>query len=349
MDEEVKTEIVTQIKQFFKTGGFTAIKRTDIPTDANQVMPKRYGDRTYAPLTYFTGSVLNVANGGTGVTSISNLDIPSNVYTPTAGETITAGQPLMTATGTFGVLAAQQTGFGAGNFIAYSDHWNAQTFLTTSLAKKIKSIDVYLGQYFSPAGNLTFSIQALTAGKPDGTDLGLISVSASTITTDAFVSYTFATPITVSPNTSYAIVMKVPSGNVNNAVKWFLEANAYSDGTAYITTDSGVNWTNQTPNDFAFKITEIQTVAGYVYKTNATSNDEYANNFTGFAKESKSSVESIRVDVSGVNTNQSSLISGLTYYLSSVAGTISSVAGTQSRKIGLAVDTTKILIKHDNP
>ena len=349
MTEEIKNEISEQVKQFFKTGGFTARKLTDIPTDANQVMPKKYGDRTYAPLAYFTGSVLNVANGGTGVTSISSLNILSNVDTPTAGEDLTAGQPLMTATGTFGVLAAQQTGFSAGSFIAYAGHWNAQTFLTTSLAKKIKSIDVYLGQYFAPAGNLVFSIQALSAGVPSGTDLGSFSVAASTITSDAFVSYTFATPITVSPNSTYALVMKVPSGNVNNAVKWFLEANNYADGTAFITTDSGANWTDQSPNDFAFKITEIQTVAGYVYKTNATSNDEYANNFTGFAKESKGSVQAIRVDVSGINNNQSSLIAGLTYYLSSVAGTISSVAGTQSRKIGLAVDTTKILIKHDNP
>lgn len=84
-----------------------------------------------------------------------------------------------------------------------------------------------------------------------------------------------------------------------------------------------------------------------LYKANSTNNDYLANNFIGIAAETKTTGQTCLVDL--LVSNQFTFLQpGATYYLSNTAGAISTSAGSQSRKIGLALSQTELLLKHDN-
>lgn len=71
-------------------------------------------------------------------------------------------------------------------------------------------------------------------------------------------------------------------------------------------------------------------------------------NFVGFATEAVAIGDNISTVISGVKGGHSALTPGATYYLSNTAGQVASSAGTSSKKIGMAVSLTEILIKNEN-
>ncbi len=92
---------------------------------------------------------------------------------------------------------------------------------------------------------------------------------------------------------------------------------------------------------------------GYVAKTTAvsTTNTAQANkysNFVGFATNSASATGSVVVQTDGVVTGLSGLVALSTYYLSDTSATLSTTAGTNSKKIGVALTSTTLLIRQDN-
>lgn len=101
--------------------------------------------------------------------------------------------------------------------------------------------------------------------------------------------------------------------------------------------------------DLYFVVFGVNQETGKIYKSNSTELGVYANNFIGFADNSVATSSSCIVNVTGIDNNQTSLTPGTTYYLSNTSGAISTSAGTVSRKIGLSLSATEILIKHDNP
>lgn len=56
----------------------------------------------------------------------------------------------------------------------------------------------------------------------------------------------------------------------------------------------------------------------------------------------------VTIQTGGVVTGLSGLVPMATYYLSNTSGTLSLTAGTNSKKVGVAVSTTSLMIKHDN-
>lgn len=68
------------------------------------------------------------------------------------------------------------------------------------------------------------------------------------------------------------------------------------------------------------------------------------NSFIGFVQETVADGVSCRVLIGGVDENQSGLTFASQYYLSDTAGAISSSVGTVTRKCGIAVSDTEILI-----
>jgi len=69
-----------------------------------------------------------------------------------------------------------------------------------------------------------------------------------------------------------------------------------------------------------------------------------ATGFIGFAVSSVSASQSLTVALNGVATGLSALILGAEYYLNDTNGTIGISAGTTTRKVGVAVSTTQLLI-----
>jgi len=84
---------------------------------------------------------------------------------------------------------------------------------------------------------------------------------------------------------------------------------------------------------------------GKVYKTDAGFDDERIHNFVGFAKEDGALDETHKVQVSGIVSGLSGLTTGSLYYLSDTAGAISDTAGTYEKIIGIAVSSTRLLLR----
>lgn len=88
----------------------------------------------------------------------------------------------------------------------------------------------------------------------------------------------------------------------------------------------------------------------YVYKAGSANATPNACNFTrykqfvGIANATVSAGQAISVFISGIASNFSGLYGGLQYYLNDTAGTIGTSAGTNSRKIGIAMSATTLLI-----
>jgi hypothetical protein len=79
------------------------------------------------------------------------------------------------------------------------------------------------------------------------------------------------------------------------------------------------------------------------YKTSA-SQSQTCQSFIGFADEAATVGTPVSINTAGVNDNQSSLNIGSTYYLGNTSGALSTTAGTVSRKVGVALSTTELVI-----
>ena len=120
------------------------------------------------------------------------------------------------------------------------------------------------------------------------------------------------------------------------------------DDTTKLSEPGALNQITLTTSANITALNAISAITSAAAKSNATSNDSAANNFIGFALHGATSGDPVIVQVSGVVTGFTGLTAGSTYYLSDTAGAISTSAGSQSRKIGIAINATTILIKHDN-
>lgn len=94
---------------------------------------------------------------------------------------------------------------------------------------------------------------------------------------------------------------------------------------------------------------------GYVVKASAANTANACNlnkytSFLGFADTTVTVGQNVDVFTDGIVSGLSGLVplANPSYYIADTAGTISATAGTNSKKIGTAITTTTLLIKHDN-
>lgn len=294
-----------------------------------------------------TDSIVVVVYNGTNFRLISGDGNRNNIHTFLAGETIAANEAVSVSAGSIEVLEAT---FGAadGTYdIPSTSDWIAQTFLTSADAVSIPKVTVVLRNN-SGAGTPEFriAIYETAAGKPTGSALGSQTQTVPPSTTATY-TITFPTPVAVSPSTTYAIVVSVNVFGLDPQIR-YVTAGGYANGAVYYSADSGATWGAAQVEDLDFDVYEIQTKEGYVYLSNATNNDELANNFVGFCINAANAEDNAYVVIGGVKDGFSALTTGDKYYLSDTAGEIANAAGTQSRPIGIAISSTEILIKNDN-
>lgn len=269
-----------------------------------------------------------------------------NTQILTAGENITKGDAVILGSGDTYKYAEETgtggPGAGVGNPIT---DWSAQTFTTSIHAQAIKVVTIKMISIDSFI--LTCSIRAVAADIPTGADIESKTETASYAGGSGLVTktFTFASPVTVSPSTTYAIVIRT-NGNGGN---WSSSgSSSYASGNIANSSNSGTSWTANLADDHAFSVTEVITEAGKIYSSDATFNNDFANNFVGFARADTLLGNSGSVTVGGVDDSQGALTPGVTYFLSNTPGLISTSAGSQSRKVGLSLSASEILIKHDN-
>jgi len=141
----------------------------------------------------------------------------------------------------------------------YGTNWQAQTFKAIS-THNITSCIVKGYSYGTPTGNSYMYIYGTSAGSPSGSVLVTSSaLDVSTIPTSPTIStftYTFSSPYTVASGTIYALEISHTTGDTGNRLYWYgiYNNDAYTDGQAYGSTNSGSTWTSHTndPNDEYF-------------------------------------------------------------------------------------------------
>lgn len=239
-------------------------------------------------------------------------------------------------------LQVQETENNAGT-TTQGVNYTSQTFTTGTYQTKLKSIDMLLIKTGAPSGNIAVDIFAVDGShKPTGVSLGTKTLVASTPpgTYMSWVNFAFASEITVTPATEYAIRMTVVSGGAGDYVKWvYGSGSTYSGGQAWTSNDAGGTWSSFA-NDYSFRAWgyEPQT-AGSVY---LSENDEpFRGMVHGFVTSNTLSGASASMIYRGKVSSLSGLTAGATYTVGSTAGSTATSGGL---KIGQAISTTEIAL-----
>ncbi len=234
---------------------------------------------------------------------------------------------------------------------SYSDawgvNWSGQTFLTDATTNRVSKVSIEGIKSGTPSGNLDVSLYATSSGVPTGSALATKSILANTVSGgDTYYDFTFATEVTVSPSTMYAIVISVPSGVNGNEFDWrFSTTSTYANGQYIRSTNSGSSWTATSTRDFSFKVYgRFESTTYKIYKADA--NDTNKLEFVGFTTDNVAADASINVRVSGKQASFSGLTIGKKYYVQDAVGTIGATAGTNSIPVGIAVSATEIIVDY---
>lgn len=130
--------------------------------------------------------------------------------------------------------------------------WIAQSFKANT-AHTISGVKLMLFHDGTP-GILTVSIQALSGGDPDGTDLTVATLDESVLPTTALGELTEIAlpPVALALDSLNAIVLRSTS---SAGMKWEADGSspAYADGNKERSTDSGAAWTAATGVDQMFE------------------------------------------------------------------------------------------------
>jgi hypothetical protein len=149
------------------------------------------------------------------------------------------------------------TGDGTASAV-YGSAWEAQTFTVGSVQHTVTSVKLKLYRVGSP-GTVTVSIKATNGnGHPTGSDLTSGTTNGNTLTTSTSGEWReiTLTEYTLSANTKYAIVVRAPSGIVNNYLGWRadLSSPTYTGGNREYSLNSGTSWAADPLTDLMFEV-----------------------------------------------------------------------------------------------
>jgi hypothetical protein len=107
---------------------------------------------------------------------------------------------------------------------------------------------------------------------------------------------------------------------------------------------NAIVWDDEDDTNPMYLLIKYKIANGKVFKIKATT-QEYIDSFIGFTTEAKSKDQDIKIQSEHIITNESwDLTKGVIYYLSDTDGEISTSPGSNTKKVGIAVDTTKLFI-----
>jgi len=209
----------------------------------------------------------------------------------------------------------------------YANKFHAQTFTTGSNVNNITSIKLNVQAADFPIGNIEISIRELIGGEPGnvivGNEVASLPINSLTsISTYPWISFNFDNPISVAPNTKYAIHIACPDATTyTEAVKVYYAHDSrvepYALGKYMSFYAAGNRWdTSYNRIDFAF-----ETYHGNgedlekIYKSN-TDIPEHAS-VIGLASEAATKDSSFLVDVFGKSTALNNLEVGAHYEIGS--------------------------------
>lgn len=314
---------------------------------------------------YNNGQWNTLSIGSSGTVIVSNGSVPTYSYpggqiatfVMNDRQAVSAGNAVIVGSGVndFPGLTSQLSHGSSVGLDGTAAGWYGQSFFTDADATGINDVTMWFSRgNFANTSRARVSIRATTFSGgnyiPTGSDLGAGTTGLIAQNDSLALAVGFSPPITVTPSTLYAIIVRMAdSGDNQSSVNYNNSAGGVNE-IYYNSTDSGVTWTPSLNKAFYYSFNEQIDDLGKLGLATATgSSPTYYNNFVGFAQASGGSNATIPVTIGGINTNQSGLTVGSTYFLSNTPGAIATSAGTNSRKVGLSTATTAILVKFDNP
>jgi hypothetical protein len=133
--------------------------------------------------------------------------------------------------------------------------WRGQTFTASANAweNNIASVTLMLTKTLAPTGNATVRIYATSGGLPTGSELGSQALAYASIATGTN-TFTFTTPVAITPGEVYAIVLDPGAGvSAPSFIAWDYEgSNVYAGGQSCTSADSGATWTAEASRDRRF-------------------------------------------------------------------------------------------------
>lgn len=286
-----------------------------------------------------------VRANGSGI--IDTTFLPTNFSQSfTADSAITAGNAVIITDGSNVARSSVSLSNSAGIVVvgASTAVWAAQAFTVPSETNLyVQSITVKLDQNTNggqPTATLTLSIRTTSAGQPTGADLASTTVSHSNFGSNQSVAFTFATPVILTAGVTYSYVIRTSTAS-GNSYQWYGDFSSSNSGSTW----SSAGTASSQNAAIAYGKT---TTAGRVMQSNATTSNIFANNFIGFATSTTAEAGTCPVVHTGIITGLSGLTVGSVYFLSNTAGAIATSAGSVSKKVGIAISTTALLIRNDN-
>jgi hypothetical protein len=165
--------------------------------------------------------------------------------------------------------------------------------------------------------------------------------------------------LSIVPNNYGEVIVSASSTSATGSIQW--ENTGSNTGMHF--GDSGkifplesmsVSWTGSTGWTLSIAV-KPYTAASLGYVVNASASNAstgYTDNYTGyrssafigFVNASAIAGGSVTVALSGVLGSFSSLLAGAQYYLSNTGGAIATTAGSITRKLGIAISTTQLVV-----
>jgi len=139
----------------------------------------------------------------------------------------------------------------------FGPYWKAQSFTT------LKNDTVWRVETYAKRGLGTASIPINVAiyyadaqGKPTGTPLGSGTIASFTGTTYAWRTCVFSSPVSVSANQKYCLVISAPTGSPTQYYNWAVDSTSppYVNGNWAYSDDSGSIWTADASKDCLFRV-----------------------------------------------------------------------------------------------
>ncbi len=301
----------------------------------------------------------NYVNSQIAVATITPSNVLEEIFT--ADEDISSKQSVFVSDGTQKILKVSSVGNGTKDFL-FGETTNAGfrllkrgqklSFLSPVTITRIK---VPLQKMNSPGDSVKVGIQTDdgTANHyPTGTWIDSATLAASSMTS-GYVEYDFDISATLDSGPIYHLVLE-RTGAGDNTNNYGVRG---SSDSPYGTDVAELFWTlNDPPTytqiwvvennawDLQFKLYGATSTAGRILKTSAAYAGYYET-FIGFAKNAIAAGVSGTITIGGVVSGLT-LTTGKLHYLSDTFGAISTSVGSNTRKAGISLSATNLLINN---
>ncbi len=188
---------------------------------------------------------------------------------------------------------------------------------------------------------IILSVYNTTNGIPSGSPLISQSYNLSIPTgTSNTYKLNFTNPLNINPNTQYAFVFAT-TGSTGYIYVYY--GGTPSVGT--FTSTTSVLPTTPITGEVNMAIYGNIGLPNVVYESNSSNASIYLyNKYIGIAQNSGLAGSSINVAFNGISTASTTLATSTSYYLTDTSGLISPTAGTNSKKVGYALSSGKLLL-----